>query len=174
MQRQSVQSLKTFIATRSIDVASLSLADFREWLQAQVDRAARHKLFRARCQVRDILRLHRRRLADRKRRLQAAKDRWQETEVYSELQQLSRQKISAQRGVEGLDEAVKQNRAAPEKLEQFRRRLSELEQREADLIRSAPLRARYQRAVDSRLLKARAIRMAGLTYDIACQDLHRR
>ena len=149
MLQHSRNTLREFLSHNRADVASMSVLEFRSWLQNHIDRAARGELFRARCRARDLYRTHRRRLSDRDRRLELARQAWAANPFSEQLSALESQLQGYSRAVDGLTAAVEAGEADPQKLSLFRGRLREAESQRQRLLSDTDSK-RLQRAEASR------------------------
>jgi hypothetical protein len=122
MEACSHESLQQFLSENATDLASFSLEEFREWLEARIEKASRHDLFQERCLARDLKREYGSELRLRERRLQRAEQEYQ-ADFASQAIEQRREKIrDLTNAVEELCRAVAENRAGLAKLTEFESR----------------------------------------------------
>jgi len=148
---QSAEELKDFVGRNAIDLRRMSLQQFRTWLQTRIDEASTQEPFRLRCRIREVRTIHRRRIKDRERRLDAAQRAYESLPETVEFERSAREVDSLKKGVLGLKTAVSERRADPEKLLQFEQRLiaAETELAEARAALNTPEKRRLDRAQSS-------------------------
>lgn len=123
MQPLSAGELQAYIATNAVDLHTMTLPQFGEWIAARIEESSRHELFQLRCWIRDVRSANRRRLRDRENRLNAARLAYEHSSPFIDFQRISREVDSLSKGVAGLTEAVREGRADAEKLQQFKEKL---------------------------------------------------
>jgi hypothetical protein len=145
---QSAGELKDYVRHNAIDLRQMSLQQFRIWLQARIDEASTQEPFRLRCRIREVRTVHRRRIKDRERRLDAARRAYESLPATVEFERSAREVDSLNKGVLGLKVAVSEGRADPEKLLQFEQRLiaAEAGLAEARAALNTPEKRRLDRA----------------------------
>lgn len=149
MQRLSQKELVDFVDTHAVHFRSLDLDGFRAWLSQRIEESLRQPDFAQRCRIREIERTHRRRLRDRERRLQKAEDAYRQLPAREQIEQLKHRLESLKKGVAGLEQAVAEDRADPEKLESFRRQYMEVVREFLLLVEDHPEWRRLGRAKGS-------------------------
>lgn len=155
MLQHSESTLTEFLLANHVQIASMSLPEFREWLQQRIQHASRSELFRGRCRIRSLEKQHRRRLQDRKRRLKAATADWKASPLFGEFQELIVRQRSLQKAVEGLTQAVAEGRADADKLQQFEQQLQQVSDRRKQILKSSAEAKRVQAAeASSKKLKS--------------------
>ena len=122
MEPCTQESLQRFLNENATDLASLSLEEFREWLEARIEKASRHDLFQERCRARDLKRRYGSRLRIRERRLQRAQEEYQADPASQAIEQLRKKRRDLTNAVEELSRAVAENRAGLAKLAEFESR----------------------------------------------------
>ncbi len=130
--------LRAYLENNTIDLARMSLGDFRQWYQSVLLSAQRDETFLLQRRIHNLESEHRhalRTLRERWQRALAKLNEWEHKPEYESAYKLY-ESISA--GVKGLSEAVKQGRADPEKLRDFEQRLH-LIAKELDDWKSSPI-----------------------------------
>lgn len=119
MESCSRESLQQFLNENATDLSSLSLEEFRDWLEARIERANQHPLFQERCRSRDLRRRYRSPLRFRERRLNRAEQEYRADPLSRTIEELRENVRDLTNAVEGLSQAVAEKRADPAKLAEF-------------------------------------------------------
>jgi hypothetical protein len=169
---RGVGELRRLLQERTFDLRTLDLADFRRWLDAQLDRWRNDPVFAQRARIRDLRRAHphlQQLEAEYRRAVSADAATWQG----QRLQQVEQEVIDTGKAVAGLSAALQ--RAGPERLAALRDKLTHFQARhealrteEAELIASSPARQHLLR-LRAELQQARTA--AGLDQEEAHLDV---
>jgi len=143
---RGAETLRAIHREASPNVGAMDEATFSAWLQHRLAERQSDPGFALQCRIRDLQRAHRRKIRDRERRMEQARQALHANPVWSTLQELEREAQNTERAVAGLTQAVAEQRADPAKLHAKQQRLAELQKAIAETRANLPEKAQLERA----------------------------
>lgn len=142
--------LKRYLAENSFAIHELDLAQFKTWVQAQLDRHKDDMSFQQRCRVRDIQKQHAPTLSHLYGELQSANDKWQTCTNKSRIEFLESEIFKSNKAIAGLTQAAQKKdakrAACLQKLAQFQDKIAILQKEYDDILHSTPEREALNKA----------------------------
>jgi len=146
-----LSELQDFLANNQVDLQSLDTQGFQDWLNEQLQRKARDKVFQKRCAIRDLRKKNWSLLRVLEWHCQRANHEYENSPNRELIEKNQRDQHGTERAIEGLSKAL-ENAEGPKKagmqkkLKQFESKLKELRKAEKKLLRKTPEKGRQEEA----------------------------